>query len=243
MEKFFSIKKAAEITGLTAETLRHYDRIGLVKPAAVSPDTKYRYYTQKEVIRLNTVHALRCMDFSLERIRAMLGSEDFGEIVAMLKEATENADKKIAELTEAKARIERAKSFYEAKAARNEEHGEPFVRTLPRARYCSPTACTRRRWTTFTTITDISTRRWGGKTATNSVSRTPQAFICKTGGRICLPYALNIRTRTESSLSPRENGCARLATTATATRSEKRSAPKRGNTAATRRHSASRWWC
>ncbi|MEE0841710.1 MAG: MerR family transcriptional regulator [Christensenellales bacterium] len=131
MEKFFSIKKAAEITGLTAETLRHYDRIGLVKPAAVSPDTKYRYYTQKEVIRLNTVHALRCMDFSLERIRAMLGSEDFGEIVAMLKEATENADKKIAELTEAKARIERAKSFYEAKAARNEEHGEPFVRTLP----------------------------------------------------------------------------------------------------------------
>ena len=49
----------------------------------------------------------------------------------MLKEATENADKKIAELTEAKARIERAKSFYEAKAARNEEHGEPFVRTLP----------------------------------------------------------------------------------------------------------------
>ena len=131
MEKFFSIKKAAEITGLTAETLRHYDRIGLVRPAAVSPDTKYRYYTQKEVIRLNTVHALRCMDFSLERIRAMLGSEDFGEIVAMLKEATENADKKIAELTEAKARIERAKSFYEAKAARNEEHGEPFVRTLP----------------------------------------------------------------------------------------------------------------
>lgn len=94
MEKLFSIKKAAEITGLTAETLRHYDRIGLVKPAAVSPDTKYRYYTQKEVIRLNTVHALRCMDFSLERIRAMLGSEDFGEIVAMLKEATENADKK-----------------------------------------------------------------------------------------------------------------------------------------------------
>lgn len=63
MEKLFSIKKAAEITGLTAETLRHYDRIGLVKPAAVSPDTKYRYYTQKEVIRLNTVHALRCMDF------------------------------------------------------------------------------------------------------------------------------------------------------------------------------------
>lgn len=131
MKKLFSIKKAAEITGLTAETLRHYDRIGLVKPAMRSPDTKYRYYTEKEIIRLNTIHALRCMDFSLERIRAMLVSDDFGEIVAMLKEATENADKKITELTEAKARIARAKAFYETKAAQSEEHGEPFVRTLP----------------------------------------------------------------------------------------------------------------
>ena len=32
MEKIFSIGKAAELAGMTAETLRHYDRIGLVHP-------------------------------------------------------------------------------------------------------------------------------------------------------------------------------------------------------------------
>ncbi|MFQ9792440.1 MAG: MerR family DNA-binding transcriptional regulator [Acutalibacteraceae bacterium] len=32
MESYFSISEAAKIVGLTSETLRHYDRIDLVKP-------------------------------------------------------------------------------------------------------------------------------------------------------------------------------------------------------------------
>ena len=35
MEKFFSIGQAAKMTQMTSETLRHYDRIGLVQPSRV----------------------------------------------------------------------------------------------------------------------------------------------------------------------------------------------------------------
>lgn len=49
----------------------------------------------------------------------------------MLEEATENADRKIAELQDAKARIERAKRFYASKAAASESRTGIYVRTLP----------------------------------------------------------------------------------------------------------------
>ena len=42
MKKFFSIGEAAKAVNMTAETLRHYDRIGLVKPSKKDASTKYR---------------------------------------------------------------------------------------------------------------------------------------------------------------------------------------------------------
>ncbi len=47
MEKFFSVSQTAEIVGMTAETLRHYDRIGLVRPNKTDEWTGYRYYTER----------------------------------------------------------------------------------------------------------------------------------------------------------------------------------------------------
>ena len=98
MEKFFSIKKAAEITGLTAETLRHYDRIGLVKPCRTDEWTGYRYYSRQEVVRLNTIQLLRCMGLSLAEIKEILSYDDLEKIVGALKQAERRADEKIAEL-------------------------------------------------------------------------------------------------------------------------------------------------
>ncbi len=131
MKKFFSVGEAAKLVGMTAETLRHYDRIGLVKPRRTDQWTKYRYYTEDEIVRLNTVRALRCMDLPLEEIKAVLALNDFGEIVSFLAHAEREADKKIAELQDVKARIGRAKGFYQAKQAERPALGSIFVRELP----------------------------------------------------------------------------------------------------------------
>ena len=69
MKKFFSISETAKIVNMTAETLRHYDRIGLVKPCKVDEWTGYRYYSQQEIVRLNTIRTLRCMDLPLSEIK------------------------------------------------------------------------------------------------------------------------------------------------------------------------------
>ena len=115
MEQFFSISETAKIVGTTSETLRHYDRIDLVKPHKIDKWTGYRYYSEDEIVRLNLVKTLRCMDLPLDEIKKILKSDDFKEIVEFLEKAEQSANEKIEELIQAKTKIRRAKLFYESK--------------------------------------------------------------------------------------------------------------------------------
>ena len=76
MKKYFSIGEAAKAVHTTSETLRHYDRIGLVKPSRKDEWTNYRYYTEQDIVRLNTVRALQVMDLSLQEIKKVLEYDD-----------------------------------------------------------------------------------------------------------------------------------------------------------------------
>lgn len=131
MEKIFSIEKAAKAAGTTAETLRHYDRIGLVKPCKTDEWTGYRYYSERELVRLNTVRALRCMDLSLKEIKEILELDDFEKIISLLKQAERKADQKMKELTDAKCKIQRARQFYEEKRTNQAQRESAFVQTFP----------------------------------------------------------------------------------------------------------------
>ena len=130
MEKFFPIGKTAKMVGMTTETLRHYDRIGLVHPCQIDKWTGYRYYSEQEVVRLHTVHALRCMGLSLHKIKKVLEFKDIENIVAFLKQAEQNADKKIAELKEAKTRIQRAEQYYKSKTTEQPKEEVVFQQLL-----------------------------------------------------------------------------------------------------------------
>ena len=115
--------------GTTAETLRHYDRIGLVTPCKTDEWTGYRYYSEAEIVRLNTVRALKCMDMPLAEIKRLLSLDDIGEIERLLRRAEESANRKIEELNDVKARIKRALAYYGAKGGAKEDG--VFLRAFP----------------------------------------------------------------------------------------------------------------
>lgn len=131
MKEFFSISQTAKIVDMTTEALRHYDRIDLVKPCMIDEWTGYRYYSQQEIVKLNTVRALRCMELSLNEIKKILEYDDFSKIVAALKQAEKNADGKIAELNYAKMKIQRARTFYENKLNDGRQQDSVFINELP----------------------------------------------------------------------------------------------------------------
>lgn len=131
MKNYFSIGEAAKAVQTTTETLRHYDRIGLVKPSTRDEWTNYRYYTEEDIVRLNTVRALQLMDLSLQEIKKVLEYNDLEKIVDFLAQAEEKADEKIAALQYSKSKIQLAKADYERKLKAHKNPNGSFIKEIP----------------------------------------------------------------------------------------------------------------
>lgn len=131
MKQYYSIGDAAKAARMTRETLRHYDRIGLVKPSKKNEWTNYRYYTGQDIVRLNTVRALQLMDLPLQEIKKVLAYDDLEKIVDFLAQAEKKADEKIAALQYSKSKIQLAKADYERKLQGRQNPEEAVLKDFP----------------------------------------------------------------------------------------------------------------
>ncbi len=131
MKKYFSIGEAAKAVHTTSETLRHYDRIGLVKPSKKDEWTNYRYYTKQDIVRLNTVRALQLMDLPLQEIKRVLEYDDLEKIIGFLVQAEKKADEKMAALQYSKAKIQLAKADYERKLQGQQKFKGTVLKEIP----------------------------------------------------------------------------------------------------------------
>ena len=131
MKNYFSIGEAAKAAHTTNETLRHYDRIGLVKPSKKDEWTNYRYYTEQDIVRLNTVRALQLMDLSLQEIKTVLEYDDLEKIIDFLAQAEKKADEKMVAPQYSKSKIQLAKADYESKLQRQQKFNSSFVKDYP----------------------------------------------------------------------------------------------------------------
>ena len=61
----FRIGDFSKVSRVSIRVLRHYDELGMLKPAQVDSQTGYRYYTADQLQRLNRVLAFREMGFPL----------------------------------------------------------------------------------------------------------------------------------------------------------------------------------
>ena len=75
--KFWTIGKAARVTGCSIETLRYYERIGLA-PGPPRTAGGHRLYSEVHLHRLALIRGSRALGFSVTEIRALLGLVDGG---------------------------------------------------------------------------------------------------------------------------------------------------------------------
>lgn len=78
----YSITQLSQLAGVSTRTLRHYDRIGLLKPSRVTP-SGYRYYGHREVMLLQQILFYRHRGLELKIIKKSLYDEDFDMLKAM----------------------------------------------------------------------------------------------------------------------------------------------------------------
>jgi DNA-binding transcriptional MerR regulator len=76
-DDLLTVGVVARRTGLTARALRHYDRVGLLRPALVDGATGYRLYRPGQVAEARLVQLLRSLDLPLDQVRtAVAGWKD-----------------------------------------------------------------------------------------------------------------------------------------------------------------------
>ena len=82
----FSIGEFARHGRVSVRMLRHYDAIGLIRPACVDPASGYRSYQASQLDDLNRVIALKELGFTLQQVQAILEEKvSAAELRGMLK--------------------------------------------------------------------------------------------------------------------------------------------------------------
>lgn len=78
----YTVHQLAELAGITVRTLHHYDQIGLLKPS-FTRSNGYRYYEEKELLKLQQILFFRELEFSLEQIKEIMESSTFDTVEAL----------------------------------------------------------------------------------------------------------------------------------------------------------------
>ena len=78
----YTVGEVAKLSRVSIRTLRHYDELGLLKPAHVGRNG-YRYYGRDELLRLQQILFHRELGLSLEQIGRILDAPDFDRAAAL----------------------------------------------------------------------------------------------------------------------------------------------------------------
>lgn len=130
MDGLLTVSQLAKLRGVTAETLRHYDRIGLFKPTYIDPDTNYRYYSILQYEKLGTIKELRALNFSLDEIQEYFDNRNFQKSYTMLKEKQKDIKQEL-DLIQHKYDVITQKISYLENLSKNEITMIPSFVTFP----------------------------------------------------------------------------------------------------------------
>ncbi len=109
-----SIGQMAELNGVTKQTLRHYDNVGVLHPYFVDDSNGYRYYHINQSARLDMISYLQSTGASLEEIGKILGdTQNFDNLLTLLKQRLEYIDLEIQRANQSKNTIKRYILNYE----------------------------------------------------------------------------------------------------------------------------------
>jgi DNA-binding transcriptional MerR regulator len=88
----YKAKEFAERAGVTVRALHHYDRLGLLTPGGRT-DAGYRLYSDRDLVRLEQILALKFIGFPLKEIRRLLKREA-KDLAAVLRRQREMIQQK-----------------------------------------------------------------------------------------------------------------------------------------------------
>lgn len=122
----FSIGEISQLFGLSVQSLRHYDKLGLLKPAHVDPESNYRYYSREQFLFIRFIRYFKALGMPLKDIQAVLARDMSSEVILeLVRDQSSAIDRKIAELVDLRTAVD---SFTERLSkAMTHQPGQVFV--------------------------------------------------------------------------------------------------------------------
>jgi DNA-binding transcriptional MerR regulator len=107
--ELLTIGQLARLSGLSVKALRHYDRVGLLRPAEVDGGTGYRLYRGDQVAEAQLVRLLRSLDLPLDEVRLAVAAwkaSDEGGVSEIIRLHRRHLDARVTRLRGALHRID-----------------------------------------------------------------------------------------------------------------------------------------
>ena len=133
----YTVKEVSEILGIGEQSLRYYDRAGLLQPFYRDPDNSYRYYTINQFYRLELLKCAKRLGLTVPEYQSLLITDD--EIETHDFSQTEHVVEQL--LEQKRAEIDTARRCIDELDAmrrnfrtlhQGEINGEPFHDEAPR---------------------------------------------------------------------------------------------------------------
>ena len=104
MNDAFLIGELAKLFNISTDTLRHYDKIDLLKPN-YDAGNKYRVYSVRNFFKLSRILFFKNLDISLLDIKKYMNNKNTNNLLTLLKNKEEEIDVKITKLMNLKNKI------------------------------------------------------------------------------------------------------------------------------------------
>jgi DNA-binding transcriptional MerR regulator len=111
MTKSYRMHQFAELAGVTVKALRHYDRLGLLRP--VRSNAGYRLYQPADLARLQQIVALKAIGLPLKHIRTLIDRVPL-PLIATFKQQREVLEERRRLLDQAIQALEKAEAALES---------------------------------------------------------------------------------------------------------------------------------
>jgi DNA-binding transcriptional MerR regulator len=111
--KYLTIGQMSALNQVSVQTLRYYDKLGLLVPQYVDKKNHYRYYDISQCANLDSIQYLKNMGLHLTQIKQQTERGDIELALETLRQQSEGIEKQIKELGEMNLLIETCITNYE----------------------------------------------------------------------------------------------------------------------------------
>ena len=125
-----TIGKMAGLNRISEQTLRLYDKMGLLPPDGINSENGYRYYTIGQSAELDLIQYYQHLGFSLKEIHSRLLSSDAGQINYQLLQRAEELTQEIRHLEGCLSSLQNTLNDYQYYQSLP-KGGDPFLEYLP----------------------------------------------------------------------------------------------------------------